>query len=124
MSHSKIPTKTKFARPKSRAKRPAKPANIPSRSTRGGTKQEAVMHQQKLSKSALSERCPEGKNSQSLEGRPCDHVVERNHRRRKANGAHQIKKCSASETVADGIDELPQAVGGLDDFHFVVSPNR
>ena len=43
MSHSKIPTKTKFARAKSRAKRPAKPGTIPSGSTRGGTKQEAVL---------------------------------------------------------------------------------
>ena len=43
MSHSKTPTKTKFARAKSRANRPAKPANIPSGSTRGGTKQEAVL---------------------------------------------------------------------------------
>ena len=37
MSHSKIPTKTKFARAKSRAKQPAKPGNM----TRSGTKQEA-----------------------------------------------------------------------------------
>jgi len=43
MSHSKIPTKTKVARAKSRANRPAKPSNIPSGSTRGGTKQEAVL---------------------------------------------------------------------------------
>ena len=43
MSHSKIPTKTKFARAKSRAKSPAKPGTIPSGSTRGGTKQEAVL---------------------------------------------------------------------------------
>ena len=43
MSHSKIPTKTKLARTKSRAKRPAKPGNIPLGSTRGGTKQEAVL---------------------------------------------------------------------------------
>ncbi len=43
MSHSKTPTKTKFARAKSRAKRPAKPSNIPVGSTRGGTKQEAVL---------------------------------------------------------------------------------
>jgi hypothetical protein len=41
MSHSKIPTKTKFA--KSRANRPAKPGTIPLGSTRGGTKQEAVL---------------------------------------------------------------------------------
>jgi hypothetical protein len=43
MSHSITPTKTKFARPKSRANRPAKPATILSGSTRGGTKQEAVL---------------------------------------------------------------------------------
>ena len=43
MSHSKIPAKTKFARAKSRANRPAKPGNIPLGSTRGGTKQEAVL---------------------------------------------------------------------------------
>jgi Protein of unknown function (DUF3489) len=43
MSHSKIPTKTKFARAKSRAKQSAKPGTIPSGSTRGGTKQEAVL---------------------------------------------------------------------------------
>ena len=33
----------KLARAKSRAKRPAKPGNIASGSTRGGTKQEAVL---------------------------------------------------------------------------------
>jgi hypothetical protein len=43
MSHGKIPTKTKVARAKSRAKRPAKPGTIPSGSIRGGTKQEAVL---------------------------------------------------------------------------------
>jgi hypothetical protein len=43
MSHSKIPTKTKFARAKSRANRPAKPGTIPLGSTRSGTKQEAVL---------------------------------------------------------------------------------
>ncbi len=43
MSHSKIPRKTKLARAKTRAKRPTKPVNIPSGSTRGGTKQEAVL---------------------------------------------------------------------------------
>ena len=43
MSHGKIPTKTKFARAKSRAKRPAKPGTIRSGSTRSGTKQEAVL---------------------------------------------------------------------------------
>src|ERR1700730_9744836 len=41
MSHGKIPTKTKFARAKSRAKRPAKLGT--SGSTRSGTKQEAVL---------------------------------------------------------------------------------
>ena len=39
MSHSKTPRKTKFARAKSRANRPAKPGNM----TRSGTKQEAVL---------------------------------------------------------------------------------
>ena len=43
MSHSKIPTKTKLARAKSRANRPAKPGNIPLGSTRSGTKQETVL---------------------------------------------------------------------------------
>ena len=43
MSHSKTPSKTKLARAKSRAKRLAKPGNIPLRSTRGGTKQAAVL---------------------------------------------------------------------------------
>jgi hypothetical protein len=43
MSLSKTPTKTKFARAKSRANRPAKPSNIPLGSTRSGTKQEAVL---------------------------------------------------------------------------------
>jgi hypothetical protein len=43
MSHGKTPTKTEVARAKSRAKRPAKPGTIPSGSTRGGTKQEAVL---------------------------------------------------------------------------------
>ena len=47
MSHSKIPTKTKFARAKSRAKRPAKPGTIPLGSTRGGTKQEFLLRQPK-----------------------------------------------------------------------------
>ena len=42
MSHGKIPRKTKVARTKS-AKSPAKPSNIPSGSTRGGTKQAAVI---------------------------------------------------------------------------------
>ena len=43
MSHGKTPTKTKFARAKSRANRPAKPGTIPSDWTRSGTKQEAVL---------------------------------------------------------------------------------
>jgi hypothetical protein len=43
MSHSKTPRKAKPARAKSRAKKPAKPGNILSGSTRGGTKQEAVL---------------------------------------------------------------------------------
>ena len=43
MSHSKTPRKTKFARAKSRANRPAKPSNISLGSTRSGTKQEAVL---------------------------------------------------------------------------------
>ena len=43
MSHSKTSNKTKLARAKSRAKRPAKPGNTPSPSSRGGTKQEAVL---------------------------------------------------------------------------------
>jgi Protein of unknown function (DUF3489) len=43
MSHGKTPGKTKFALAKSRVKRPAKPGNIPSGSTCGETKQEAVL---------------------------------------------------------------------------------
>jgi hypothetical protein len=43
MSHSKSPSKTKIARAKSVAKRSAKPERIPSASTGGGTKQEAVL---------------------------------------------------------------------------------
>ena len=43
MSHGKIPPKTKLARAKSHTSRPAKPSNIPSGSTRSGTKQEAVL---------------------------------------------------------------------------------
>ncbi len=43
MSHSKTPTKTSIARPKSRTKRPANSRNIPSGSARSGTKQEAVL---------------------------------------------------------------------------------
>ena len=44
MSHSKIPTKTKFARAKSRANRPAKPGTIPLGSTRGGTSRSRYFH--------------------------------------------------------------------------------
>jgi Protein of unknown function (DUF3489) len=43
MSHSKTPGKIKFARAKSRVNSPSKPSNIPSGSTRSGTKQEAVL---------------------------------------------------------------------------------
>jgi hypothetical protein len=43
MSEGKIPTKTKLARAKSCANRPAKPGNVPLGSIRGGTKQEAVL---------------------------------------------------------------------------------
>src|SRR5438874_12711530 len=43
MSHSKTPNKTKIARPKSLAKNPVKRGKTPSRSTRGGTKQAAVL---------------------------------------------------------------------------------
>jgi hypothetical protein len=43
MSHSKTPTKTSIARPKSRTNRPANPKNIPSGSARSGTKQEAIL---------------------------------------------------------------------------------
>jgi hypothetical protein len=43
MSHSKVHTKTKLARAKGRPKMPAKPGNTPSSSSRGGTKQEAVL---------------------------------------------------------------------------------
>ena len=43
MSHGNTPRKTKFARAKRSAKRLPKPSNIPSSSTRGGTKQEAVL---------------------------------------------------------------------------------
>ena len=42
MSHRKEPKKTKLA-PAKRVKKPAKPGNIPSGSTRSGTKQEAVL---------------------------------------------------------------------------------
>ena len=44
MSHSKTINKTKPARAKSGAKRPAKPRNAASASSRGGTKQEAVLN--------------------------------------------------------------------------------
>jgi Protein of unknown function (DUF3489) len=43
MSHSKSLTKTKIARAKSVAKRPAKPERVPSGATGSGTKQEAVL---------------------------------------------------------------------------------
>jgi hypothetical protein len=43
MSQTKTPRKTEVARAKSRAKRSAKPGTVPSGSTRGGTKQEAVL---------------------------------------------------------------------------------
>jgi hypothetical protein len=43
MSHSKTPSKSKFARAKTRTNRSANPRNIPSGSTRSGTKQEAVL---------------------------------------------------------------------------------
>jgi hypothetical protein len=43
MSHRRTYSKTKLARAKGRAKRPAKPGSIPSSSSRGGTKQEAVL---------------------------------------------------------------------------------
>jgi hypothetical protein len=43
MPHSRAPTKTKPARAKTDAKRAAKTQNKPAASTRGGTKQEAVL---------------------------------------------------------------------------------
>ena len=43
MSHNKTNSKTKLAHAKGRAKRPAQPANTPSRTSRSGTKQEAVL---------------------------------------------------------------------------------
>jgi Protein of unknown function (DUF3489) len=43
MSHSKTPRKTEFSRAKSRANGPARPRTVPPGSTRGGTKQEAVL---------------------------------------------------------------------------------
>ena len=43
MSHSKTVTKAKHARAKGGGKRPAKPRNAPSASSRSGTKKEAVL---------------------------------------------------------------------------------
>jgi len=43
MSHSKTPRKTKFSRAKSRAISPVRPRTVPPASTRGGTKQEAIL---------------------------------------------------------------------------------
>jgi hypothetical protein len=43
MSHRKTPSKTKFARAKHRAKRPAERGKTRSSSRRSGTKQEAVL---------------------------------------------------------------------------------
>jgi Protein of unknown function (DUF3489) len=43
MSHGKTPRKTEGARAKSRANGPTRPRTVPSDSTRGGTKQEAVL---------------------------------------------------------------------------------
>jgi hypothetical protein len=43
MSHSKTPRKTEVARAKSRANGPARPRTVPPGSTRGGTKQEAIL---------------------------------------------------------------------------------
>ena len=43
MPHRKTPTKTKIARAKNGAKRPAKSQNKPVASTHSGTKQEAVL---------------------------------------------------------------------------------
>jgi hypothetical protein len=43
MSHSKTSNKTKLTQAKSGAKRPAKPGNTRSASSRGGTKQETVL---------------------------------------------------------------------------------
>ena len=43
MSHSKTPRKTEFSRAKSRANGPVRPRTVPPGSTRGGTKQEAVL---------------------------------------------------------------------------------
>jgi hypothetical protein len=43
MSQTKTPRKTEVARVKSRVNGPAKPRTVPSDSTRGGTKQEAVL---------------------------------------------------------------------------------
>lgn len=52
MAHGKTPGKTKFARAKSLAKRPAKPSNIPSGSARSRTKQEATLVRLRQSKGA------------------------------------------------------------------------
>jgi Protein of unknown function (DUF3489) len=43
MSRSKTSNKTKLPRAKNHMKRPVEPGNIPSRSTRGGTKQATVL---------------------------------------------------------------------------------
>jgi hypothetical protein len=43
MSHNKTSSKAKLVRTKSRANKPAKPGKIPTRSTRSGTKQAAVL---------------------------------------------------------------------------------
>ena len=43
MSHSKTSNKTKPKRANGGAKRPGKPGNTPSASSRSGTKQEAVL---------------------------------------------------------------------------------
>jgi hypothetical protein len=43
MSHSKTPRKIEFSRAKSRANRPVRPMTVPAGSTRGGTKQNAVL---------------------------------------------------------------------------------
>ena len=56
MSLSKTPTNTKLARAKSGANRAAKPGNIPAASTRGETKQEAVLALKKLGLTLLSEK--------------------------------------------------------------------
>ena len=43
MSHSKTSAKTEFSRAKSRANGPLRPRTVPPGSTRGGTKQEAIL---------------------------------------------------------------------------------